>query len=433
MPEQTEYEYKKTPGEISFWFSSTLLFLIIFSTNSRILKWLDLGSTVHIFGNSVSTIRELIAPIRGGIFLFTLAALLWPLLYDLQKGRQKIIQPPPWTTISAFLAMSLLIIPQGLQGLGQEYGSQSILIFDRASTVASYQRFLMPALGYITFLRGSVFFFIFSLACTFGLIYLTHTWFTNNNIHVPIWGFISILTSSFVAAQYQLPGYPDSLVFIFLLIIAIFPISDLSKLTLIVLSIAAHEASVILYGFFAPFLFGKERLAKPYGLLGLYMFIWLGSNRFSLTELMNSRPQPSTTVNMTSIEWLLNNPVREILGIFFAYKLLWLLIIWAVILLLKKRNFRMAIQVIALLVAGIVMTLFAIDTSRLIGWSFYALLFSIGTLYQENKSSSQKIAKAIFLVNLLIPAMYVGLNLGMFLPPGIYFQLWRLKNWILPF
>jgi predicted membrane protein len=93
----------------------------------------------------------------------------------------------------------------------------------------------------------------------------------------------------------------------------------------------------------------------------------------------------------------------------------------------------MAIQVIALLVAGIVMTLFAIDTSRLIGWSFYALLFSIGTLYQENKSSSQKIAKAIFLVNLLIPALYVGLNLGMFLPPGIYFQLWRLKNWILPF
>jgi hypothetical protein len=431
MEVQVIDNHKNRTQEISFWFFSILLFLVIFSTNNRILNWMNLGQTISIFGNNISTISALIAPIRGVLFLITLAAFILPLAQDIQKGYQQLVHPPAWAAIGAFLAITLLIVPQGLQGLGQEYGSQSTLIFEKANSVASYQRFLMPALGYITFLRGPIFFFLFSLGCTFGLIYLTHVWLVNNKVHLPEWGFISILTSSFIAAQFQIPGYPDALVFIFLLLIVTFPLSDISKLILIVFSISAHEASIIFYGLFAYFLFDRRSLVNLYGILAVYGLLWAGSEGFSLPALIYHRPQPSATVNMTSFQWLLSNPGREVLGIFFAYKLLWLIILGAIILVIyNKKEHKLAGQIVILLATSILMTFLAVDTSRLIGWSFYALLLSIKVIYDEKKPLYLKIVRTILFINLFIPSAYVGLNLGMLLPPGIYSQFRYIKTWI---
>lgn len=418
--------------EFFFWLSSLLLFLIIFSTNDRILNWLNLNQEMFFFDNRISTIKEFIAPIRGAIFIFTVIVLLRPVFQDLRdKEHQTLVRPSPWTAIFTFLTLMILLVPQGLKGLGQEYGSQSILIFERASTVSSYQRFLMPALGYVTFLRGNIFFFGFSLACTFGAIYLTHVWLVNNKIFIPFWVFVSVLTSSFIATQYQIPGYPDALIFVFLLAIVTFQLKDISKLSLIVLSIASHEASILLYGIFAIFIFSKQKLGKVYGLLAIYLVLWFGSEGFKITTLINNRPRPSATVNMSSLDWILNNPTREMLGIFFAYKLLWVFIIWALVLLFRNKNNWMALQIIALLGSGLFMTFLAIDTSRLMGWSFYALLLSIKVIHDNAEPQSRKLSNAIFLFNLLIPSAYVGLNLGMLLPPGLYSLIRFIKNWLL--
>jgi hypothetical protein len=416
------------PPEAYFWVCTGVLFLVIFATNQRILGWLDLKPTLQLFGTRVSTINEIIAPVRGIAFLLALATLLRPLFHDLRSGYQQLARPSLWTALFAFLVLAVLLVPQGLRGLGQEYGSQSLLVFTKTGTVASYQRFLMPALAYVAFLRGSIFFFIFSLGCTLGLIHLTHLWLVNNRILLPFWDLVSVLTCSFVAAQFQIPGYPDGLVFILFLLLVMIPLSDVSKLSLVVLSLSAHEASLLLYGVLGVFHFTKSRLAKLYAVLAIYVLIWMGSEGFDLAALVNHRPQPSATADLTSLQWLQGNPIREVMGIFFAYKLLWILIVWAVVLLVAKRDFRSSTQIILLLATGAAMTFLAVDTSRLMGWSFYGLLLSLKVIHEAGQPRIGRMAIAIYAANLLVPSAYVGLNLGMMLPPGLYLWVWQLKD-----
>ncbi len=428
MTEQDAHvEDIRTP-EAQFWAYTIVLFLVIFATNQRILGWLELKPTLQLFGGRASTINEILAPVRGIAFLLALATLLRPLIQDLRAGYQQLARPSPRAALFAFLILAILLVPQGLRGLGQEYGSQSLLIFTKAGTVASYQRFLMPALGYVAFLRGSIFFFIFSLGCTLGLIYLTHLWLVNNKILLPFWALVSVLTCSFVATQFQIPGYPDALVFILLLLMVTIPLSDLSKLSLVVLSLSAHEASLLLYGVLGVFIFTKTKLAKLYAVMAIYILIWMGSEGFDLAALVHHRPQPSATADLTSLQWLLGNPIREVLGVFFAYKLLWILIVWAVAILLAKREFRLSTQIILLLASGAAMTFLAVDTSRMMGWSFYGLLLSLKVIHEAGKPPVEKITNMIYLANLLVPSAYVGLNLGMLLPPGLYLQIWQLKD-----
>ncbi len=434
MPAGSDERQDAWPRELALGLSAALLFMAIFFTNGRLLGWLGLGQNIQGFGDSLSTIRELIAPIRGLVFLAALAVLARPLWDDTRSEPIRLLTwPGPWTAVLCCLALAALLIPDGLKGLGQEYGSQSLLLFEKASGVAVYQRFLMPALGYITFMRGGLFFLAFSFICVFGLVYLTQTWLLNNGVRLPWWGFLSILTSSFVAAQYQLPGYPDALVLIFFLLVAGFPLSDTSKLSLLVLSLATHEASLVLYLVFLPFVFHKRTLLRPYGLIGIYGLIWFASEGFNLTALLSNRPQTSSTASMSALDWLMHNPWREVLGILFAYKLLWLLLAWSLVILAKKRAVRTWLQIAILLAAGLVMTLLAVDTSRLMGWSFFALLLAIKTISEGNLAVSKRFLNWILAANLAIPSVYVGLNLGMVLPAGLYAQVLHLKNWGLSF
>lgn len=422
------------PRELWFWLSSVLLFMAIFFTNSRLLGFLGLGPTIVVLGAPLATIRELIAPIRGLIFLCVLAMLARPLWTDVRSERMRqLIWPTPWTALVCCLALAALLIPEGLKGIGQEYGSQSLLLFEKASSVAAYQRFLMPALGYITFMRGGLFFFAFSFLCVFVLVYLTHTWLVNSGVRLPWWGFLSIITSSFVAGQYQLPGYPDTLVFVFFLLVAAFPLRNITKFSLLALSLATHEASLVLYLVFLAFVFHNRTLVKSYALMAVYGAIWLASEGFNLTALLSNRPQTSSTVSMSTLDWLTRNPWREVLGILFAYKLLWLLLAWSLVILLKKKGTSTGLQIGGLLAGSLVMTLLAVDTSRLMGWSFFALLLAVKTISDEDRLVSNKILRWILLANLAVPSVYVGLNVGMVLPGGLYAQLLHFKNWAISF
>ena len=60
------------------------------------------------------------------------------------------------------------------------------------------------------------------------------------------------------------------------------------------------------------------------------------------------------------------------------------------------------------------MTLAGVDTSRLMGWSFIALLLSVKNIYAENSSIPRPFSHVIFLVNIFIPSLYVGFTCGEF-------------------
>ncbi len=122
---------------------------------------------------------------------------------------------------------------------------------------------------------------------------------------------------------------------------------------------------------------------------------------------------------MTSIEWLYYNIGNEFLGLFFAFKLGWLIIFTALLGWINHRAWKEFLLVVALLIAGIVMTLMGIDTSRLAGWAFPALLFSWKFISKDQNPLRKNILKFAILANLLIPPLYVGLN-RIDLPAGLY-------------
>lgn len=321
----------------AYWRISVLLiFVLVFATNEKIYyAFALLAKFIGNYGINIQPdpvsekahfLREIIAPIKGLTFLFSMAGLLWPLVIDLLAIRQ---QNKPATlvkfqdTILIFIAMCALILPTGLYGGPLEYADQSAVIFEKSTSVWSFQRFLMPATAYILFFRGQIFFLIFSLLCTVGLIYLVQLYFHKNNIQLKKWQLISIFTSSFIASRLQYPGNPDVFVHSFLLTPLIFPLSGLAELSLLALALASHEAAIIIFFVIAVFFKERKLALKYFQVIFLYILIWFVSIKFDISSLLVTQQ----IRQFSPLGSIIANPSRELLGIFFSYKLLWIFIL----------------------------------------------------------------------------------------------------------
>jgi hypothetical protein len=82
--------------------------------------------------------------------------------------------------------------------------------------------------------------------------------------------------------------------------------------------------------------------------------------------------------------------------------------------------------IVAVIGAGVLMTFSAVDTSRLMGFAFPALLVSLAILKDSVSSRTGRlILFSLFAVNLLIPSVYVGLNSGLRTFRGLYGRIVR--------
>ncbi len=78
-----------------------------------------------------------------------------------------------------------------------------------------------------------------------------------------------------------------------------------------------------------------------------------------------------------------------------------------------------ATTILALMLLPLMLVPFAVDTSRFAGFGFFGLLVAVRYAI-EHEVLKPKTFMALSVVNLLIPSVYIGVNSGVMLFPGLY-------------
>jgi hypothetical protein len=426
------------------WFSSVLLiFLIIHATNQRIDYLLESSiehitkydflerNIFHDFFEQVdqnqykrTIIIQVINPFKSLLFTLSLLIISWPVIKEIkiyltksQYIDRKILKKIGFSSLLVLFILSLLITPvNGITLTGYLQMSMDPYAETAWFSIES-KRFLLPFLGHIFLFRGEVLYFLLHLACIFSLICLIQIWLISHGVQLHFYQLVSLLTSSFIMHQFQVVGNPEVLVFISLLLCITFPLSNISKLSLLVIALLAHEASLFISPILSLFIFDRKRtILIFYTICIIYLIFWIAGHGLNIENAFNSH----NVEDSNALQWLVRYPKREFIGLFFSYKALWLLIITALVISFRKKQNKMAMQIILLLSASLIMTLAGIDTSRLMGWSFIALLLSVKIIYTENSYIPIAFSHIIYMVNIVIPSLYVYLNSGVVNFPGLY-------------
>lgn len=376
--------------------------IVIHSPAQRLLEWNISYPGIHLFRS---------------IFFFLSIALLVSLIAKpvIQFfGNTKLPRSYgsiTFDSVKVFVIVALLVFPSTLGIMGVGYAQMSIAPFSFIDASDQlYQRLLMPAIAYALHLRGPVLYHLFSLAISFCMIFLLHIFFLRNHVFLTTLEYASIAVSGFIITQFQSPGYTESLSYLLILILLITDLDELARVAVFTLCIFAHEGSILLLLAISFVLFSKREIIWIIAIGAFYGFIWLASFGFQVERMLSVR----TVGSMSTISWIINYPFREILGILFSFKILWFFI--AFVMYVWKRESR---NILLFILPGIALTLIAVDTSRMMGFSFTALLYSILYIKQKKLLSDRQFA-LVCALNICIPAVYVGVNSGIVYFDGVY-------------
>jgi hypothetical protein len=361
-----------------FFACALVLILITHLTNDRISNFLSSQSQDAGKALKWSYFVSIIVPNLKGLFFFVaVAALFYPIARDicriLKSDWQKYIG---FTGISLIISSLLLALgPQlGLRSMGESYGRMAQSPFSEPAGWLN-TRLLMPAVSHIFFFREKWLYFIFSIVLINIFITMLQAW-NEKNAHLSAWQILSVCTSSFVMLQFQFPGYPDILVFLFFILVMLDDICQEAKLSLLFLGLITHESSVFIGVILAWRFLDRKNGAIYLAILFLYTGIWILTAKGDISSILSSH-----NVNgISGLEWIHKHPWREMFGIFFSYKLLWLLVIVGVITSYLSVKYKDGIFIIAVFGMGVAMTFLGVDTSRLLGFAFPGLLVSLAVL-----------------------------------------------------
>lgn len=362
-----------------------------------------------------------IIPAKKIAFLVSLATLLyWPLKamrrapWLLLGGRKRL-----WTAAAMSGVAALLIFPFPLRSLGDSYARMSISPFDEPAGIL-YRRILMPALAHITGMSGYAFYLVFALLVAVLFLYILLAWFQKSDITLTRLFLISMLTGSFFIYALQMPGYPDQLAMVFVMLSVMLPLSAPGRLSLAALALATHEASVLML---LPLAFFSFPLNERRGLLLLIAayaaFVFAGIG-FDIGKLLADHGDVGA---MTPWLYFTGNPLTALAGVLAAYKLFWIVIAIGIVTAWRSGDKRFAAQILATVLLPLIIIPFAADTSRLAGFGFFGMLLAVKCV-MEKKVMSPAATTVLALLNLFIPSVYVGLNTGVVMQPGLYKALW---------
>ncbi|HUI88386.1 MAG TPA: hypothetical protein VLX61_06640 [Anaerolineales bacterium] len=416
------------PSANLFYASIVISFLIIHLTQDRI-AWL--ASLVPTFAASGAFLPKsdwmliYLPSIKGLLFSASIALVAIPAFQNarailLTSKARDLIRSIALAAGSAVL-LGLLVFSPGSWDMGLYYSKAALNPF--IQNAGWYNtRLLMPALAHILFFRGPWLYYAFTMILTIGFLCLLSSW-TKDHLSLPFWQFISLCTSSFVIFQYQIGGYPDILVFIFFILVMREDFNENARLSLLLLALVTFEASAVM-GVILAWRYLRRRGFVTYVLaVMVYLLIWFAVSGFNMNVILTSH-----NVVTPGFEWLLRTAAKELLGLFIAYKALWALIVFGIVLALRQKRFADALFITGSILGGISMTVIALDTSRLMGFAFPGLLVALSVIAQ---TIADKLARrtfvTTFIINLIIPSFYQGLNTGIRWSPGIYKLLY---SWI---
>ncbi|MEW5859284.1 MAG: hypothetical protein AB1861_18180 [Cyanobacteriota bacterium] len=391
----------------------------------------------------IATIYGII-PVKGFLFFIATLVIAYPILISVIKSRHSLFQAGlkrrAIASLAIFAIISLLIVPfrypLGPGVMGLEYAIRSLEPFSQNADWY-YRRLFMPAIANFIHMSGPFLYYIFSLACTYLLIFLSLTFieskifgsnvpddrpqeskFKSKNYQKLFLYYISIATSSYLIFNCQFPGYVDQLFFSLILLPACLPMTRQGRLAILAFALATHEASAFVFIPIVIFCFPRREVLTALSLVPIYCFIWLAGSGFSLAS---SVKEHLILENKTALQYLAENPMLGLAGFFFSYKLLWIITLY-ILWILWRQGEALLVGAIASIIAFPISTMFLIvDTSRNVGYGFFGMLIAFAILIREEKVfPGHHILFYIALVNIVVPSCYVGLNTGFQSYPGLY-------------
>src|SRR5262249_42615522 len=146
--------------------------------------------------------------------------------------------------------------------------------------------------------------------------------------------YLSLMTSSFMMVDFQWPGYSDGLSFILVLMTLCVPMSPQARLASVGLCAVNHESLAVALVPIIFFMFPREERYRALMPIAIFYGIMMGGYGFSLTRLLHAQE----AVRGESSVWgrIIEEPRLFVGGLFFTYKVFWLLLVLFVCLLWRR-------------------------------------------------------------------------------------------------
>lgn len=450
------------------WLSLVLAFLIANAPpaliNAAFLKILELGlnsallnylgvtrDVANISGNFTDSI---FVPLKELLFLVCLMVIMYPILSCCSRSkdfwRNLELRKLTFFTLSLFVSLSIWVFPypyphglnshaSGLAGLGISFGRMSLAPFQEGDPLY-YKRLLKPAIAHFMHLHGYIAYYAFSLILTFVLIFMVVAFLESRiptektpgadqpslNALVRWLIYFSLMTSSFIIVDFQWPGYSDSLSFILILLLAFVPMNSQARLATVALCLLNHEG--IALAALVPlilFSFPREERLRAFMVIGIFYGFMLSSHGFSILNWFRGQG----AVRDTGSVWarVIQEPDVFLAGLFFTYKLFWILLLLVIWMLWSRHN-RLGLMGLGVItIFPVALTLFAWDTTRVAGFGWLGLIMALGLFLKEQLQlprGYRYAVVALVCINLLIPSynvvIYYKDSLSPYPYPGFY-------------
>ena len=413
-------------------------------------SWGVLKNLDYISGNVTDSI---FVPLKEVLFVFCLLVLLYPILFCCHKAKDvwRNLRPRKITyfALSSFVGLSILVFPysypnglnshaSGLAGLGTSFGRMSLAPFQEGDPLY-YKRILKPAVAHLMHLHGYIAYYAFSLLLTVVLLFMVVAFLESRvptekttgldqpYLNAPVRWLIyfSLMTSSFILVDFQWPGYSDSLSFILILLLTLVPMNSQARLATVALCVLNHEGLALVFVPLIFFSFPREERLPAIVAIGIFYGFMVASHGFSvLNWFLGQGP-----VRETGSVWarVIQEPDVFLAGLFFTYKLFWVLLLW-VIWTLRSRYSRLTLMGLGVItLSPVPLTLFAWDTTRVAGFGWLGLVMALGLFLKEQSQlprNYQYALVSLVFLNLLIPSynvvIYYKDSFSPYPYPGIY-------------
>ncbi len=355
--------------------------------------------------------NDLIVPTRASLYFFSLIILSLPILKTVKNfivenlDRKILIQSFIIFALLFLLAASInlsSIAPLSLKPFSQPVGWY-------------YRRIFVTSLSYFTHLNGYLLFPIFSSCVLFLLLSVILVWFKNNNIDLNTFHYISLFSSGLtIHIFHYLGGRTSHFILLMALISLLVPLSKYGRATLVVLMFSTHEAAALSISVpLILFLYPKNERKMHLPIIFLYFSLWLLNFGFDIGKAINAQ---TILGEKSSFELLAESPGRAAIGVFFAYKFLWLFLFFAGYYAIKKGDINYLLKCLFIIFLPFFQLPLAADTSRLIAFGYLGIL---ALVVYCHKQMNRIIFNALLFLNLLLPSIDVGLW-GFNWPGGLY-------------
>lgn len=429
------------------------IYVLIFTFIQNLpIKGLDIYLTKY--NNEVTKAQissHFIVAIKGFLFFVALLAIACPIFVSVRRSpsfwKQLGIKRIAVVSLYFFVILSLLAFPysypygllshpSGLASLGVSYGKMSLSPFAESYDIVA-RRLLKPAIAYFIQMQGYILYYIFSLVCIYILIFMTVVFLESKIVSThrlgettpaiysrKFWVYLSAMTSSYMMVCFQWPGYPENIFFILILLAACLPMSRQARLGTVALCIVTHDGSAFALIPIILFCFPKQERIPALFAVVLFYGIWFVSHGLNLQQGLESHV---VVGNKSNWSLLTRNPALAVVGVFFAYKLLWFIGLYTSWRLWLEKDRETALAIVGITLFSVLMLLLGWDTTRLAGFGFLGMLIALVVVANEygNFTKNQRhILLAIIAANLLFPTYNVVLDLPesafKYPYPGIY-------------